>query len=51
MNKTEELLKVKTAMTHLMACVKDLAIPKEDRNAYYADYLQLSKNYLIMMRG
>lgn len=48
---TEELIKAKTAMDYLMDCVKDETLSTEERNSYYSEYLQVSKNYLIMMRG
>lgn len=48
---TEELIKAKTAMDYLMDCVRDKGLPIEARNKYYSEYLQVSKNYLIMMRG
>lgn len=47
---TEEISKAKAAMEHLMECVEDETIPKEEREAYYSDYLQVSANYLVLVR-
>jgi len=46
----ESLLKIKTTMDHLMVCIKDQSVSAADKKEFYADYLQLSANYLIMMR-
>ena len=41
-------LEVKNIMNLLLNCVKDKTISKIERNQYYAEYLQLSANYLKM---
>jgi hypothetical protein len=51
LEKTEAILKAKTLMTELMQCVKDVSLPLEDRKYYQSEYLQVSANFLILMRG
>lgn len=45
-----ELNKCKEVMKSLMILIKDSKTSIEDKKQYYADYLQLSANSLIMSR-
>jgi hypothetical protein len=40
----------KKVMDALMACVQDSKLSKQERNSYYAEYLKVSANYLILSR-
>ena len=45
-----ELNKCKEVMKNLLICVKDKSNTIQERNQYYAEYLQLAKNLLILSR-
>lgn len=40
----------KKIMNLLLECVKDKNISIKERNVYYAEYLQLAKNFLILSK-
>lgn len=45
-----EIENTKKIMNLLLECVKDKNICIKDRNLYYAEYLQLAKNLLILSK-
>ena len=51
-NETLELAKqnAKQIMDLLMECILDKNISIEDRKKYYADYIKISTNYLILSK-
>ena len=48
--KSPSIEKLKETMSALLECVKDKTIDAKERNKYYAEYLELSKNLLILSR-
>ena len=40
----------KKIMDSLMVCINDTKLSMKERNAYYAEYLKLSINYLILSK-
>lgn len=45
-----EIENTKKIMNLLLECVKDKNISIKERNVYYAEYLQLAKNLLILSK-
>jgi hypothetical protein len=45
-----EIENTKKVMNLLLECVKDKNISIKERNVYYAEYLQLAKNLLILSK-
>lgn len=49
--KSPSIEKLKETMSALLECVKDKTIDIKQRNEYYAEYLQLSSNLLILSKA
>jgi hypothetical protein len=47
---TTEIQNTKKIMNLLLECVQDKNISIKERNVYYAEYLQLAKNLLILTK-
>jgi hypothetical protein len=45
-----EAVKAKQVMDSLMVCMNDKSISKAERTQYYKDYIEISKNYLILIK-
>lgn len=45
-----EIQNTKLIMNKLMECIKDKNISISDRKQYYTEYLQISKNYLMLTK-
>jgi hypothetical protein len=49
-NEMTTIENTKKIMNLLLECVKDKNISIKERNVYYAEYLQLAKNLLILSK-
>ena len=50
LNKMTTIENTKKIMNLLLECVKDKNISIKERNVYYAEYLQIAKNLLILSK-